>query len=289
MCSRPRTSSTTGGPTSSASCCCDCATPTSPISALAAWRRPWSWPTSRRWSRSGRASTPSSTIRAIAESLKPYYRQFCKRPCFHDEYLDVFNLPNVTLVDTDGRGVDRITERGVVVGETEFELDCIIYATGFEVGTDYTRRSGLRRGRAGRTDVERQVARRRGHVPRPAQSGVPQPVHLQPPPVGVHRELPARPGRAEQAHRVHPAPRVRSRASTPSRRRRRPRTPGWRRSSSRRSSTSPSSSRARPATTTTRASRATRAIQNGFYGGGSVAFFKVLADWRASGDLPGSN
>ena len=77
-----------------------------------------------------------------AESLKPYYRQFCKRPCFHDEYLDTFNRPNVTLVDTDGRGVDRITERGIVVGDTEYELDCIIFATGFEVGTDYTRRAG---------------------------------------------------------------------------------------------------------------------------------------------------
>ena len=50
-----------------------------------------------------------------AEALKPYYRQFCKRPCFHDEYLDTFNRPNVTLVDTDGQGVERITERGVVV------------------------------------------------------------------------------------------------------------------------------------------------------------------------------
>ena len=77
-----------------------------------------------------------------AEALKPYYRQFCKRPCFHDEYLDTFNRPNVTLVDTDGKGVDRITEHGVVVGETEYELDCLIYATGFEVGTDYTRRAG---------------------------------------------------------------------------------------------------------------------------------------------------
>ena len=77
-----------------------------------------------------------------AEALKPYYRQFCKRPCFHDEYLDAFNRPNVTLVDTDGRGVDRITERGVVVGDTEYELDCLIFATGFEVGTDYTRRAG---------------------------------------------------------------------------------------------------------------------------------------------------
>ncbi len=77
-----------------------------------------------------------------AEALKPYYRQFCKRPCFHDEYLATFNRPNVTLVDTNGRGIERITENGVVVDGVEYELDCLIYATGFEVGTDYTRRSG---------------------------------------------------------------------------------------------------------------------------------------------------
>ncbi|TDI62690.1 MAG: NAD(P)/FAD-dependent oxidoreductase [Alphaproteobacteria bacterium] len=79
---------------------------------------------------------------ATAESLKPYYRQFCKRPCFNDEYLDAFNLPGVTLVDTQGVGIDRITEKGVVANGTEYELDCLIFATGFEVGTDYTRRSG---------------------------------------------------------------------------------------------------------------------------------------------------
>ena len=77
-----------------------------------------------------------------AEKLKPWYRQFCKRPCFHDEYLPTFNRPNVHLVDSEGAGVERITERGVVVGGVEYELDCLIFATGFEVGTNYTRRSG---------------------------------------------------------------------------------------------------------------------------------------------------
>jgi cation diffusion facilitator CzcD-associated flavoprotein CzcO len=79
----------------------------------------------------------------VAEALKPYYRQFCKRPCFHDDYLPVFNRPNVTLVDTQGRGVERITERGVVVDGEEYRLDCLIFATGFEVGTAYTRRAGF--------------------------------------------------------------------------------------------------------------------------------------------------
>jgi len=79
---------------------------------------------------------------ATAEALKPYYRQFCKRPCFHDEYLQTFNRPNVTLVDTKGKGVERITKKGVVMEGREYELDCLIYATGFEVGTDYARRAG---------------------------------------------------------------------------------------------------------------------------------------------------
>ena len=91
-----------------------------------------------------------------AESLKPYYRQFCKRPCFHDEYLDAFNRDNVTLVDTAGHGVERITETAVVANGQAYEIDCLIYATGFEVGTDYTRRSGYELyGKDGLTLTER--------------------------------------------------------------------------------------------------------------------------------------
>ena len=80
---------------------------------------------------------------ATAEKLKPWYRQLCKRPCFHDEYLDTYNRPNVHLVDTDGKGVDRIDESGVWVGDTHVELDCIVFASGFEVGTPAARRSGF--------------------------------------------------------------------------------------------------------------------------------------------------
>jgi cation diffusion facilitator CzcD-associated flavoprotein CzcO len=77
-----------------------------------------------------------------AAGLKPWYRQLCKRPCFHDEYLQAYNRPNVRLIHTDGKGVERITEHGVVALGVEHEVDCIVYATGFEVGTAYTSRAG---------------------------------------------------------------------------------------------------------------------------------------------------
>jgi cation diffusion facilitator CzcD-associated flavoprotein CzcO len=80
--------------------------------------------------------------KATAEALKPWYRQFCKRPCFHDEYLGTFNRPNVTLVDTNGKGVERLTERAVVANGREYDVDCLIFATGFEVGTSFSRRAG---------------------------------------------------------------------------------------------------------------------------------------------------
>jgi len=80
---------------------------------------------------------------ATAEALKPWYRQLCKRPCFHDEYLDSYNHPTAHLIDTDGQGVEAITPTGVVVAGVEYEVDCIIYASGFEVGTEWTRRTGF--------------------------------------------------------------------------------------------------------------------------------------------------
>jgi cyclohexanone monooxygenase len=80
---------------------------------------------------------------ATAEAMKPWYRYMCKRPLFHDEYLPAFNRPNVTLVDTDGRGIERIVPEGVVVDGRLYELDCLIYATGFEMSTAYTHRTGF--------------------------------------------------------------------------------------------------------------------------------------------------
>lgn len=91
-----------------------------------------------------------------AELLKPWYRYMCKRPCFSDTYLQAFNRPNVTLVDTaDFGGITRLTETAVVVGETHYEVDCIIFATGFDVGVSGVLSGALPvYGRGGRSLLE---------------------------------------------------------------------------------------------------------------------------------------
>ncbi|GAA5061960.1 flavin-containing monooxygenase [Nocardia callitridis] len=96
--------------------------------------------------------------RHTAEKLKPWYRYACKRPTFSDKYYAAFNRPNVTLVDTaDTHGIERVTEHGVVVGDTAYELDCLIFATGFSVGV-----SGILAGKIpvrGRGGIELEQAR----------------------------------------------------------------------------------------------------------------------------------
>jgi cyclohexanone monooxygenase len=79
-----------------------------------------------------------------AEALKPYYRFLCKRPCSNDDYLATFNRLNVTLIDVSAtKGVQRATEKGLVANDVEYEVDCIIYASGFEITTEMSRRYSI--------------------------------------------------------------------------------------------------------------------------------------------------
>jgi len=89
--------------------------------------------------------------KAKAELLKPWYRYFCKRPLFNDEYLPAFNRDNVELVDiAESGGIDRITERGFIANGKAYEVDCIVFASGF--GADAAERDGFDlRGRGGRS------------------------------------------------------------------------------------------------------------------------------------------
>lgn len=68
---------------------------------------------------------------ATAEKLKPWYPVWCKRPLFHDEYLKTFNQDNVTLIDTDGKGIDRMTTDSLIIGDKSYQADVIVFATGY--------------------------------------------------------------------------------------------------------------------------------------------------------------
>ncbi len=223
---------------------------------------------------------------ATAAALKPYYNQFCKRPCFHDEYLDAFNRQSVTLVDTDGKGVERITERGVVAGGVEYPLDCLIFATGFEVGTGYARRAGYEvRGRGGRTLTEHWadgLSTFHGFLSRDfpncfimsnAQSGFtvnfPHMLNEQARHIAyiVSRCL------AEQVREVEP-----TRAAEDA----------WVQEI-----VDTAMDRAQfleectPGYYNNEGKVSAMAARNGSYGKGSIAFIKILRDWRANGDMAG--
>src|ERR1051326_2201652 len=87
--------------------------------------------------------------KATADALKPWYMFMCKRPCFDDEYLPAFNLPNVHLVDTHGKGITEIAKEGPVFEGRTYPLDLLIYATGFEV-----QKTGIYNEIRGRNGVE---------------------------------------------------------------------------------------------------------------------------------------
>jgi len=223
---------------------------------------------------------------AIAEALKPYYRQFCKRPCFHNEYLETFNRPNVTLVDTKGKGVERITSKGVVVAGTEYALDCLIYASGFEVGTDYSRRAGFRIvGHEGKTLTEHWADGVRTlhgmHV-----HGFPNCFIMSNSQAGFTASYPHLLN--EQAKHLTYV--VRTSAERGCRRVEATHDgeQGWiDHVIAKARQTGDFFENCTPGYYNNEGRADARAVQNGFYGGGPVEFFRILEEWRAAGDLEG--
>ena len=221
-----------------------------------------------------------------AEALKPYYRQFCKRPCFHNEYLETFNRSNVTLVDTLGKGVDRITAKGVVVAGQEYELDCLIFATGFEVGTDYSRRAAIEligRGEQSLTQAwENGVRTLHGmHV-----HGFPNCFIMSNSQAGFTVSYPhlldeqaKHIAHIVEATTVKGCACVEATAEGESQ---------WvQRCIEKARDTGDFFENCTPGYYNNEGRSAEQNAQNGFYGGGSIEFFRLLDEWRADGSLPG--
>jgi cation diffusion facilitator CzcD-associated flavoprotein CzcO len=229
-----------------------------------------------------------STVRdrETADALKPFYRQFCKRPCFHNEYLEAFNRPNVTLVDTHGRGVERITKKGVVVGGHEYEVDCLIYASGFEVGTDFSRRAGLQLyGQGGLSLTEKWADGIRTlhgmHV-----NGFPNCFIMSNPQAGFTASYPHL--LDEQAKHLayvigngieKGIREVEASAEGEE---------GWvAQCIEKARSTGDFFENCTPGYYNNEGKTSELSAQNGFYGGGSLEFFQILEDWRSDGQLAG--
>jgi cyclohexanone monooxygenase len=221
-----------------------------------------------------------------AEALKPYYRQFCKRPCFHNEYLETFNRPNVTLVDTQGKGVERITKKGVVVAGHEYELDCLIYASGFEVGTDYSRRAGVEiYGRGGQSLSEKWEEGIRTfhgmHV-----HGFPNCFIMSNPQAGFTASYPHL--LDEQAKHLAYIIRIGGERKLGTVEVSAEREASWvRQCIDKARDAGDFLENCTPGYYNNEGQTSERSAQNGFYGGGSVAFFKLLEDWRADDQLEG--
>ena len=80
----------------------------------------------------------------IAEKLCPQYPILTRRLSPETNYLEVFNQPNVELVDLNEGAISHFTENGIVVGDREIEIDTVIFATGFDVMTGAMDRIDIR-------------------------------------------------------------------------------------------------------------------------------------------------
>lgn len=223
---------------------------------------------------------------ATAESLKPWYRQFCKRPCFHDDYLPAFNRPNVELVDTDGRGIDRITRTGIVANGVDYDLDCIVFATGFEVGTDYSRRAGYEvAGRDGLT-LTAKWADGMATLHGIFSHGFPNLCIMSPGQAGFTVSYPHL--LREQADHIahvlthaleHEVAVVEVTADAEA---------DWVQQVIDKARFSmPFLESCTPGYYNNEGQPEQRAAQNSSYGGGSIEYFQILSDWRSDGSLPG--
>jgi cation diffusion facilitator CzcD-associated flavoprotein CzcO len=81
----------------------------------------------------------------MAEKLVPKDHPFgTKRVPLESGYYEQFNRDNITLVDLKQSPIERITPKGVKTSDTEYELDVIIYATGFDAVTGPLTRIDIR-------------------------------------------------------------------------------------------------------------------------------------------------
>lgn len=98
-----------------------------------------------------------------ARALQPQHIYACKRPCLDTNYFETYNRSNVTLVDVSERGVEALSAKGIIANGTEHELDCIVFATGFDAFTGSLNQIDIR-GRSGLTLKQKWAAGPRSYL-----------------------------------------------------------------------------------------------------------------------------
>ena len=72
---------------------------------------------------------------AVAELLSPHTLIGAKRLCLGTDYYETYNRPDVSLVDVGSTPISAITPTGVQVGDQTYDVDVIVFATGFDAMT----------------------------------------------------------------------------------------------------------------------------------------------------------
>ena len=87
------------------------------------------------WRDKTRARVKDPAIAEILAPTEPLHPYGAKRPSLEQNFFEIFNQPNVSLVDLRKTPIERVTPSGIMTAAGEHDLDILVLATGFDAVT----------------------------------------------------------------------------------------------------------------------------------------------------------
>jgi cation diffusion facilitator CzcD-associated flavoprotein CzcO len=87
------------------------------------------------WRDKTRARIKDAALAELLAPTKPIHPYGAKRPSLEQNFFEIFNQPNVSLVDLRKAPIERVTRSGIKTVAGEYELDILVLATGFDAVT----------------------------------------------------------------------------------------------------------------------------------------------------------
>jgi cation diffusion facilitator CzcD-associated flavoprotein CzcO len=115
------------------------------------------------WREKTRARIKDPAVAEILAPTEPIHPYGAKRPSLEQSFFDIFNQPNVSLVDLRKTPIERVTRSGIKTSAGEYELDVLVLATGFDAVTGGLTNIDIR-GTDGRTLKEKWADGVRAHL-----------------------------------------------------------------------------------------------------------------------------